>query len=151
MSWLDKLLPFKTAADNLTGTFDTWVEEKTIDRDKAIELSTHVKTLQIGLEKSAMDLETKELELKSALLELKEKSYQMELQTKTTPKADAFHKLARTLLAFYLATVNALLVAFSGSEWLDITIDGNVMAILGIGATGAGIYTYQKGKGTEIK
>lgn len=146
---LDNLNPFKKIGENITGTIDTYVSEKTLDKDKALELKTQVELFTMKGEQMEIELQRLKLELQQAKFELTEKSYQMALQTETLPWVDAFHKLGRTLLAFYNTTINAAVLIIYG--WKDIVVDGNTMAILGLGSAASVAYIHKKGQGFKIK
>lgn len=79
-------------------------------------------------------------QLKAELSELKERSYQIELQTKTVPWIDGLHKMGRQLLSWASLLIPAVLLAY------DPKIDPlAIAAMVGPG----GVYNYAKGKGRQ--
>lgn len=72
------------------------------------------------------------------LAELKDKVYITELNTKTIPWVDAFHKMGRQLLSWGQLIIPAVLL------WKHPDINPATFAAM---ATPAGIYNYIKGKG----
>lgn len=92
----------------------------------------------IGVVDQFVEDEDKKNELKFALEELKERTYQMELQTKTVPWVDAIHKMGRQLMSWASMIIPAVLL------YAHPDIDPmSLMAIAGP----TGVYNYVKGKG----
>ena len=77
-------------------------------------------------------------ELISEFRQLRERSYQLELQTKTVPWIDGLHKMGRQLLSWAGLIVPAVLL------WKHPDI--NPAALAAMVAPG-GVYNYVKGKG----
>ena len=80
--------------------------------------------------------------LNAKLDQIQEATYQMELQTKTIPWVDALHKMSRPLIS--VITIVTAGIVISVNPDLDIM---RIIAVIGGGATPAGIYTMIKGKG----
>lgn len=80
----------------------------------------------------------KKTELKYALEQLKEQTYQMELQTKTIPWVDAVHKMGRQLMSWASMLIPAILLYHQP--------DIDPMALMAI-AGPTGVYNFVKGKG----
>lgn len=142
MGFLDKLNPFSKPIENITGTIDTWVSESTLDKDKALELKTQIKMLEL-------EIRSNELDYEKTKFELQEKTYQLGLKTKVNPWVDGFHKLSRTLQGFFQMGIAGIVVIFS--DKLNIELDANTLAILGVGGVVSGIYTYKKGAGKPVE
>ena len=77
-------------------------------------------------------------ELNAHLAELRENVYLAELNTKTIPWVDAFHKMGRQLLSWGSLIIPAVLLYFHP--------DINPLALAAI-VTPGGIYNHAKGKG----
>lgn len=89
------------------------------------------------VDQAVVDKDKRE-ELKAELNQLKELTYQMELQTKTVPWVDGLHKMGRQILSFFSLLIPAILL------YNKPDIDAaQLAAILAPG----GIYNYVKGKG----
>jgi hypothetical protein len=77
-------------------------------------------------------------ELKYSLSELKENTYQMELQTKTVPWVDGLHKMGRQIISL------VSILAIVGLKLADVDLSMEEMIAL---AGPGGVYNYVKGKG----
>jgi hypothetical protein len=137
MGILQKLIPFRKAVDSAVDMVDQMV----VDKDKAIELKSQIRLAEI-------EIRTVELELESDLQKLKEESYQKELQTVTTPRVDAFHKLARVLLSILSMVQSPITIIILANMGVELSLE--VLAAVASGNLPAGIYTWKKGKGYQV-
>ena len=103
----------------------------------------------LGLFDNAIDLASEAIEdkdklnaLKAKLSEIKEHTYQLELQTQTIPWVDALHKMSRPIIS--VVTVVTAGIVISLNPELDIM---KLLTAIGGGALPAGIYTMIKGRG----
>jgi len=111
MSWLSALNPFRGQIN------------------KALELADQAVT-----DKDALH------ELKFSLRELRENTYQLELQTKTVPWVDGLHKMGRQILS--LVSIVAVVVL----KLCDYDLSMEEIAALAGPAT---MYNYVKGQGDD--
>ena len=92
----------------------------------------------IGLADQAITDKDKLNDLKFSLRELRENTYQLELQTRTVPWVDALHKMGRQIIS--LLSIGAIV----GLKLADVDLSfEEVLALAGPG----GIYNAVKGRG----
>ena len=89
------------------------------------------------IDKAVVDKD-KQIELQEIFRQLKEQTYQLELNTKTVPWVDALHKMGRQILSLLSLVVPAVLLYTNP----DIN-----PAALAAALTPGGIYNFVKGKG----
>ncbi len=92
----------------------------------------------IGIVDQYAEDKDKKTELKFALNELKERTYQLELQTKTVPWVDALHKMGRQIMSWASMIIPAVLL-YNHPDIDPVAL----MAIAGP----TGVYNFVKGKG----
>lgn len=106
------------------------IDKAVVDKDQKIAIEGELDKLQIELQKLAQQV------------------YMSELQTKTVPWVDAFHKMGRQLLSYLTLGLTAYIILDMNAKGIEIGLEV-VFAILG-GSTPAGIYNLAKGKGRPV-